>query len=100
MIAKAINSADALVGIMLDTFPGFRDYVDTNEWTAPTSPTCEWESAKSSPSVIHFYRRAQIATADIWAALGRHHGNSSSSTLCTDDNLRVCQFNDMDLVTI
>ena len=99
MIAKANNSADALVGIMLDTFPGFRDYVDTNEWTAPQSPTCEWESAKSSPSVIHFYKRAQIATADIWAALGRHHGSSSSSALGTNVNLRICQFNDMDLVT-
>eukprot|EP00571_Detonula_confervacea_P009474 CAMPEP_0172313794 /NCGR_PEP_ID=MMETSP1058-20130122/20965_1 /TAXON_ID=83371 /ORGANISM="Detonula confervacea, Strain CCMP 353" /LENGTH=457 /DNA_ID=CAMNT_0013027503 /DNA_START=20 /DNA_END=1393 /DNA_ORIENTATION=- len=99
MIAKANKSADALVGIILDTFQGFRDYVDTNEWVAPTSPPCEWESAKSLPSVIYLFKRAQIAIADIWAALGRHQCNSSSSTLDTNANIQICQFNDMDLVT-
>ncbi|KAL7530411.1 hypothetical protein ACHAXR_003483 [Thalassiosira sp. AJA248-18] len=93
MIAKANNSADVLVGIILDTFPGFRDYVDTKEWDgASSSPSCEWESAKSSSSVIHFYKRAQIAIADIWAALGRRSQS-------TNANLQICQFTDMELVT-
>lgn len=116
MIAKAKQSADALVGIMLDTFPGFRDFVDTDaEWGNGTSTTtksthrCEWESAKTSPSsVIHFYKRAQIAIADIWAALGRHHDdckNSSSSTTTLvmkhdANHLQICcQFSDVDLIT-
>jgi len=105
MIAKAQKSADALVGIILDTFPGFRDYVDTNDWTtdvatsSTTNISCKWESAKSSSSVIHFYKRAQIAVSDIWAALGRNPSVSSSSALDANANLQICQFNDMNLVT-
>jgi len=95
MISKANKCADALVAIMLDTFPGFRDYVDTNVWNDKSSPPCQWESAKSLPSVIHFYKRAQIAIADIWAALGR----SSSSTRGANANLQICQFDDMESVT-
>jgi len=100
MISRANRSADALVGIILDTFPGFRDYVDTDQWNAPAS-TSDWTSAKSSSSVIHFYKRAQIAIADIWAALGRGRDCNSlpSSTLGTDARLRICQFGDMDLIT-
>ena len=50
-----------------DTFPGFRDVVDTSD------SHCEWEMAKKGvPLVVHFYyKQAQIATADLWAALGR-----------------------------
>ena len=83
MISKANNSADALVGIILDTFPGFRDYVDLTN-------TCNsnWDSTKSSTSVVHFYKRAQIAVADIWAALGR----------CSTSSQR-CHFTDMNLIT-
>eukprot|EP00578_Thalassiosira_sp_NH16_P005666 CAMPEP_0181139038 /NCGR_PEP_ID=MMETSP1071-20121207/34574_1 /TAXON_ID=35127 /ORGANISM="Thalassiosira sp., Strain NH16" /LENGTH=483 /DNA_ID=CAMNT_0023225929 /DNA_START=109 /DNA_END=1560 /DNA_ORIENTATION=+ len=104
MIAKANKSADALARIILDSFPGFRDFVDTNGWDgAPTSPSCEWESSKSSPSVIHFYKRAQIAIADIWAALGRgqHRSRPSSSERSTTNHAyhQICQFNDMDKVT-
>ena len=96
MIAKANRSADALVGIILDTFPGFRDYVDTNEWNDNTSsPKCDWESSKTSPDVIHFYKRAQIAVSDIWAALGRNVPTSTSK----NTKLRICHFNDMELVT-
>ncbi|KAL7540266.1 hypothetical protein ACHAWF_006630, partial [Thalassiosira exigua] len=95
MIAQAGKSADALVCIILDTFPGFRDYVDTNQWKPSKTTSLEWELAKSSPSVVHFYKRAQIAVADIWAALGRHCSPPSSTTAA----LQMCQFNDMEAVT-
>jgi len=132
MISKADRSADASVGILLDSFPGFRDFVDTEEWddtatTATTTTTTaaaaagggaataeedvvsplsrEWESAKSSSTVIHFYKRAQIAIADIWAALGRRRGGSTTTmntatTTKNNESLRnCCRFKDMDLVT-
>ena len=83
LISKADNSADALVGIILDTFPGFRDYVDL------TNKESSWYAVKSSmTSVIHFYKRAQIAVADIWAALGRCSTSKNG-----------CLFKDMKLIT-
>ncbi|KAL9191540.1 hypothetical protein ACHAXT_001246 [Thalassiosira profunda] len=98
MIAKAERSADKLTGIILDTFPGFRDYVDTDGWSnGSSSPACDWETAKtSSPSVIHFYKRAQIAVADIWAALGRQ---ASSSAENASDRTHMCNFVDTHLIT-
>lgn len=87
MISKAKQSSDALVKIILETFPGFRDYVDRDSWTNKSN-SCDWNAAKSSTSVIHFYKRAQIAVADIWAALGR----------CSTSNQR-CYFADMMLIT-
>ena len=95
MIAKANKSADTLVGVILDTFPGFRDFVDTSEWgKTTTTPCCDWEVAKSlPPTVIHFYKRAQIAVADIWAALGRQCSSD------TPASLQICHFSDMNLVT-
>jgi hypothetical protein len=95
MISKANGSADALVRIILDTFPGFRDFVDT------ANPECDWESATDdSPSVIHFYKRAQIAVADLWAALGRrqrHHNRNESNTALS--NAEICIFDDIGLLT-
>ena len=95
MISKANGSADALVTIILETFPGFRDFVDT------ANPECDWETATDdSPSAIHFYKRAQIAVADLWAALGRrqrhHNRNESNTTLSTAE---ICQFDDIRLLT-
>ena len=100
MIAKANQSADALVGIILDTFPGFRDYIDLTDDTK-TSPSCGWDDAKISDDVIHFYKRAQIAVADIWAALGRGKQESSSiaSSSTSKQFLECCLFKDMDLLT-
>ena len=95
MISKAYNSADLLVGIILETFPGFRDCVLCDNTTS-SAESCDWElSAKTHPSVIHFYKRAQIAVSDIWAALGKN--NSSSAD--TPASLQICQFNDMQKVT-
>ena len=107
MIAKADQSADLLVSIILDTFPGFHDFVDIKELEESSSASCDWESAKSSPTVIHFYKRAQIAVSDLWAALGRQRqqqqqqgdGNSSANTTTSLSCLQICQFNDMNLVT-
>eukprot|EP00986_Skeletonema_menzelii_P007249 scaffold2848_cov150-Skeletonema_menzelii.AAC.1 len=87
MISKANQSADSLVKIILDTFPGFRDYVDKESWTNKNN-SCDWNAAKSSTSVIHFYKRAQIAVADVWAALGR----------CSTSSQK-CHFTDMKLIT-
>ncbi len=100
MIAKANQSADALVRIIMDSFPGFRDYVDINNILQGS--TSGWESAKSSPSVIHFYKRAQIAVADLWAALGRcqpeftPHADSDSPYKHLHN---CCHFTDMNIIT-
>ena len=102
MIFKANQSADALVHIIMDSFSGFRDFVDTKDWDNPSSTTCEWEVAKYSSSVIHLYKRAQIAVADIWAALGRcNHDPSPSNTASSISTLlsKCCCFTDMNLVT-
>jgi len=96
MISKAYNSADLLVGIILETFPGFRDCVLWDNTTS-TSESCDWELSKTHPSVVHFYKRAQIAVSDIWAALGK--GKSSSRSENTPASLQICQFNDMQKVT-
>jgi hypothetical protein len=91
MIAKANKSADALVGIIMDTFPGFRDFVNDDGSSDPST----WMAAKECSTAIHFYKRAQIAVADIWAALGR----SRSSDACASEFLTCCQFTDMDSIT-
>lgn len=95
MISKANCSADALVRIILESFPGFRDFVDT------ANPESDWESATDDSSlVIHFYKRAQIAVADLWAALGRRqrhcNRNESNTTLSTAE---ICKFDDIGLLT-
>jgi hypothetical protein len=97
MIAQANQSADALVQIILDTFPGFRDFVDENG----DSKSSEWEAAKKSSNTVYFYKRAQIAVADLWAALGRCHAESCTEMLNTDSSrlLSCCQFKDMSTIT-
>ncbi|EED94810.1 predicted protein [Thalassiosira pseudonana CCMP1335] len=96
MISKANQSADALVRIIMDTFPGFRDYVDTDA-------SGEWETVKASLTAIHLHKRAQIATADIWAALGRCNDQSVQTTNTTNPEhaklFTCCHFTDMDAVT-
>ncbi|KAL3772098.1 hypothetical protein ACHAW5_004936 [Stephanodiscus triporus] len=127
MISKANGSADALVGIILDTFPGFRDYVDVavavdggrddgsySSSSDPSPPPRDgWEKAREgSSSVVHFYKRAQIAVADIWAALGRRRRRgalpSSSESVAVGGGVdpaanskfeRICEFYDVDLLT-
>lgn len=96
MISKANQSADALVRIIMDTFPGFRDYVDTDA-------SGEWETVKASLTAIHLHKRAQIATADIWAALGRCNDQSVQTTNTANPEhaklFTCCHFTDMDAVT-
>jgi hypothetical protein len=95
MISKANKSADALVGIILETFPGFRDYVDISD-SPDNSSNGDWETVKISPWIIHCYKRAQIATADIWAALGRCPGVTTKQA---GSNTDVCKFTDINLLT-
>ncbi len=71
MISKANGSADSLVGIILNTFPGFRDYVDLDAPGVAPSHGCEAVRGAAPTSVVHFCKRAQIAVADLWAGLGR-----------------------------
>jgi hypothetical protein len=94
MIAKANQSADALVNIILNTFDGFRDFVDNDGSSHPST----WEAAKQSCSSIHFYKRAQIAVADIWAALGRNPSTDATSKT-SSKLLSCCQFTDMASIT-
>jgi hypothetical protein len=75
----------------MDTFPGFRDFVNDDGSSDPST----WMAAKECSTAIHFYKRAQIAVADIWAALGR----SRSSDACASEFLTCCQFTDMDSIT-
>ena len=96
MISKANKSADALVGIILETFPGFRDFVDVGDYSNNSSKE-DWGTVKKSQGIIHFYKRAQIATADIWAALGRYQGTVTEQN--SHANIDVCKFNDINLLT-
>ena len=93
MIEKAHRSADALVNIILESFPGFRDFVSDDA----NSESFEWETTKQRSCTVHFYKRAQIAVADIWAALGRNVSTAKSN----DDSqlLRCCEFNDLPSIT-
>ena len=93
MIEKAHRSADALVNIILESFPGFRDFVSIDA----ESESSKWKTVKQQSSTVHFYKRAQIAVADIWAALGRNVSLAKSN----DDSqpLRCCEFNDMPSIT-
>lgn len=55
VVLSAENDAVALVRIIIENFPGFRDaYVHPK-----------------SGEYVHFYKRAQILVGDIWAAYGR-----------------------------
>jgi hypothetical protein len=56
------------------------------------------QAAKQSCSSIHFYKRAQIAVADIWAALGRNPSTDVTSKT-SSELLRCCQFTDMATIT-
>ncbi|KAL7431462.1 hypothetical protein ACHAXH_007139 [Discostella pseudostelligera] len=96
MLSKANKSADALVGIILETFPGFRDYVDISNCSENSSNE-DWETVKKSQRIVHFYKRAQIATADIWAALGRSQGTATEQD--TESITDVCKFTDINLLT-
>jgi hypothetical protein len=62
MISKANGSADALVGIILDTFPGFRDYVDLDAPPGVAPFPRGWEAARGAAptSVVHFHKRSPI----------------------------------------
>lgn len=72
MIRKAGGSAELLVSILLDTFPGFRD-------------ACVTANGRQA----FFYKRAQIAVADLWAAFQ-----------CLPEDLSAaCHFHDCDKIT-
>eukprot|EP00816_Leptocylindrus_hargravesii_P013381 CAMPEP_0196816626 /NCGR_PEP_ID=MMETSP1362-20130617/56395_1 /TAXON_ID=163516 /ORGANISM="Leptocylindrus danicus, Strain CCMP1856" /LENGTH=365 /DNA_ID=CAMNT_0042194045 /DNA_START=64 /DNA_END=1158 /DNA_ORIENTATION=- len=72
MIQKAGGSAELLVSILLDTFPGFRD-------------ACVTASGRQA----FFYKRAQITVADLWAAFQCLPGDLSAA----------CDFYDCDKIT-
>lgn len=56
-LKEADGSATALVNIIADAFPCFRDEV------------------RFEGKVVHFYKRAQILVADLWACFdGKDHG--------------------------
>ena len=95
MIQKANKSADELVNIIMQTFPGFRDFVSDGG----ISQSSEWEAAKELSSTIHFYKRAQIAVADIWAALGRNQSSLPITTTAFSKFYTCCQFTDMARIT-
>lgn len=71
-ISKANQSADMLVYLILQHFPGFRDTTVYNGY------------------FVAFYKRAQILVADLWAALGSPNGSSL---------YKYCCFTDMDKIT-
>ena len=72
MIQKANQSGELLVSILIDSFPGFRD----------ACVDCLGRQA-------FFYKRAQIAVADLWAAFK-----------CLPDPLhQICNFVDMSKIT-
>mmetsp|Transcript_15311 Transcript_15311/g.18630 ORF Transcript_15311/g.18630 Transcript_15311/m.18630 type:complete len:513 (-) Transcript_15311:30-1568(-) len=77
LISKANKSADLLVHLILQNFPGFRDTaVDHNgRWVA-------------------FYKRAQILVADLWAALGKEQLEEQKQLV-----LDLCCFHDMEKIT-
>jgi hypothetical protein len=71
MISKAKGSTNTLVGIMLNTFPGFCNYINLD---APgVAPSCRWKAARGVALnlVVHFHKWVQIMVANLWAALGR-----------------------------
>ena len=75
LISKANQSADTLVYMILQSFPGFRD------------------TAVHDGRFVAFYKRAQILVADLWAALGKVQDNTAT---CVVD---YCCFNDMENIT-
>ena len=79
MAAASNHSAVALVQLVLDKLPGFRDV------------------AEYKGKQVHFYKRAQILVSDLWAAYGRLLPNSSSSSSGSggDDSHYAC-FHDID----
>ena len=93
MISKADRSADRMVAIILETLPGFRDFIDPAKSASPQRYD-DWESiVERWPQLVHFYKRAQIATADLWAAMGRGRAPIDSSTLS------CCNFCDLARLT-
>ena len=87
MAAAANHSAVALVSLILDKLPGFRDV------------------AEYKGQQVHFYKRAQILVSDLWAAYGRLLPSSSSSSSSSSgsssdsDNHYAC-FHDIDRLTM
>ncbi len=83
-ISKANKSADMLVHLILQSFPGFRDTsVHNNRWVA-------------------FYKRAQILVADLWAALGgvpQQNDHKDDDEKIERTILDHCYFYDMDKIT-
>ena len=73
MIEKAERSAERLVLIIINSFAGFRD-------------AC----VDSKGRQVYFYKRAQIAVADLWAAF---------NCLPDDEMSRSCKFFDMEKLT-
>ena len=81
LLQKADKSAESLVNLLLSSFSGFRD-----------------EAIDHTGKIIYFYKRAQIAVADLKAALGTYH----ASPLDEKQGRLYCEFadfKDMDKLT-
>ena len=84
-ISKANKSADQLVNLIIQYFPGFRD-------TAIDGHSGRW---------VGFYKRAQILVADLWAALGDSNKEGSTSDIkpISCRAWDYCSFLDMEIIT-
>ena len=80
MIESADRSADKLVDVLTSNFRGFRD-----------------ESVDALGRQVCFYKRAQIAVGDLWAALGPGNNGRRRKGMPRSD---VCDFTDLDRLTM
>ncbi len=91
MISKANGSADALVRIILDTFPGFPNYINLDAPGVTPSHGCKAARGVAPTLVVHFHKQVQMAVADLWLAMGHRrcrgggsiHGCASLTTLAS-----------------
>ena len=92
MISTANGSADALVGIILDTLPGFCDYCNNALLILARDG---WEAVGGGWR--HFYKQARIAVADLWVVLGRCNCSliESLDASLNDYMTWMCQFDDI-----
>ena len=81
LIAKANQSADTLVYLILQSLPGFRDATVHNG------------------RFVAFYKRAQILVADLWAALGKVENLNAGDIEVNSSTINYCYFQDMDKIT-
>lgn len=84
LLSHARRSADRLVALLTSSCPGFRDEAI--------------DGARGRQ--VRFYKRAQIATADLWAALGPNGGVVDGSRLAGHPLGSACDFTDIERLTM